>query len=99
MTRKTTPVDELAKEWMKDPKFRDEYNALEDEFALAGALIDARRQADITQAELARSMKTNQANVAKAEGGQGNVTVKTLRRWAAATGTRLKISFEPQGKR
>ena len=46
MTRKTTPVDELAKEWMKDPKFRDEYDALEDEFALAGALIDARRQAD-----------------------------------------------------
>jgi hypothetical protein len=28
-------IDDLAKEWMKDPAFRREYDALEEEFALA----------------------------------------------------------------
>ncbi len=98
MSTKTKSVDELFREWKKDPKFRTEYDALEEEFTLAAALIDARRVADMTQGQLAERMKTTQASVARAEGGQGNLTVKTLNRWAAATGTRLKISFEPQGK-
>jgi hypothetical protein len=37
MTRKYIPVEEVAKEWMKDPEFRAEYDALDDEFALASA--------------------------------------------------------------
>ena len=99
MTKKTRPVNDLAKGWMKDPEFRAAYDALEEEFALAGALIDARAMADLTQEQVAERMKTSQGYVAKAEGGHGNLTVKTLRKWAAATGTRLKITFEPQGKR
>ena len=39
MTRRHIPAEEAAKEWMKDPEFRAEYDALEDEFALASALI------------------------------------------------------------
>ena len=33
------PVEEAAREWMKDPEFRAAYDALEVEFALAAALI------------------------------------------------------------
>ena len=39
---KFIPVEEAAKEWMKDPEFRAEYDVLEEEFALASALIRAR---------------------------------------------------------
>ncbi len=40
--RKFIPVEEVAKEWMKDPAFVAAYDALEDEFAMASALIKAR---------------------------------------------------------
>ena len=39
MTREHIPVEEVAKTWMENPAFRAAYDALEDEFALASALI------------------------------------------------------------
>jgi hypothetical protein len=45
MMRKTIPVEDAAKAWMKDPEFRAAYDALDDEFALASALIRARGDA------------------------------------------------------
>ncbi len=36
-----------------------------------------------------------QQTVARLEGGRANPSVNTLRRFAKATGTRLKIAFEP----
>ena len=88
-------LETLRRKWRKDPAFRAEYDALGEEFALAAALIDARALADLTQEEVARRMETSQAYVAKMEGGRINPSVKTLKRFAEATGTRLKISFEP----
>jgi transcriptional regulator with XRE-family HTH domain len=86
----------LRRRWRKEPDFRAEYDALREEFALAAALIDARAHAALTQAEVARRMATTQAYVAKMEGGRINPSVRTLERFAAATGTRLKITFEPE---
>lgn len=42
MSRTSIPVKNLATRWMKDPEFRKAYDALDDEFALARALITAR---------------------------------------------------------
>jgi transcriptional regulator with XRE-family HTH domain len=87
----------LRRKWRKDAAFRAEYDALEQEFSLAATLIDARGRADLTQAEVARRMATTQAYVAKMEGGRINPSVKTLERFATATGSRLRISFEAEG--
>ena len=43
MSRKFMPAEEAFHEWRKDPEFVAAYDALEDEFALASALIKARR--------------------------------------------------------
>lgn len=96
MTRKYIPVEEVAKEWMKDPKFREAYDALEEEFALAKAFIHARAQADLTQEQVAQRMGTTQAVVARLESGRVKPSTRTLERFAKATGTRLRISFEPE---
>ena len=56
------------------------------------ALIEAR--GDASQEEVAKRMRTSQPNVARLEGGRANPSLSTLRRYAAATGTRLKIVFE-----
>jgi len=41
-------------------------------------------------------MKTTQSVIARLEGGGVNPSIKTLERLAKATGTRLKIDFEPK---
>ena len=86
----------LRRRWMKDSDFRAEYESLEEEFALAAVLMEARANADLTQGEVARRMRTSQAYVAKMEGGRINPSIKTLKRFADATGTRLKVSFVAQ---
>ena len=96
---KRTTVDDLRKKWMKNPKYRREYEALEQGFSLAAALIEARARARLTQEEVAQRMKTTQAVVARLEGGGSVPSTRTLQKFAKATGTRLKISFEPEGAR
>jgi ribosome-binding protein aMBF1 (putative translation factor) len=95
MTRKYIPVREVAEEWMKDPEFRAAYDALEDEFALASALIDARAKADMTQEQVAAAMGTTQTAIARMESGRAMPSTRTLERFAKATGMRLRIRFEP----
>ena len=96
MTRTYIPVEETAKRWMKNPEFKAAYDALEDEFALASALIKARGDAHMTQEEVAAAMGTTQAVVARLESGRVLPSTRTLERFAKATHTKLRISFEPE---
>ena len=89
----------LHKKWMKDPQYRKEYVALEEEFALMAEVAKARARAGLSQAELAKRMKTTQSTIARLESGRGLPSTRTLGRFAKATGHRLKISFEPVRKR
>ena len=90
-----TKLTDLHKKWMKDPEYRREYDALEEEFALASAIIEARSRAGLTQEELAARMETSQSAIARLESGRMIPSGRTLKRLAKATGTRLRISFEP----
>lgn len=48
-------VDDLhEKEWLKDPEYRREYDALEHEFSVTAALIKARSRAGLTQQQIAK---------------------------------------------
>ncbi|MFQ5673394.1 MAG: multiprotein-bridging factor 1 family protein [Nitrospinales bacterium] len=90
-----TKANALHKKWMKDSKYRAEYDKLASEFELAHVLIEARMTAGLTQAQLARRMKTTQSVIARLESGRTHPSTKTLERLAKATGTRLQINFEP----
>src|SRR3954464_13011861 len=96
--RRTT-VDDLHKKWMNNPKYRREYQVLEKEFSVAAALIEARAGAGLTQEQVAQRMKTTQAAVARLEGGGSMPSTRTLEKFAKATGTRLKITFESETAR
>jgi transcriptional regulator with XRE-family HTH domain len=87
-------ISTLHKKWMEDPSYRKEYEALEEEFALASAMIAARSRAGLTQNQLALLMKTTQSTIARLESGKTLPSGKTLQRFAKATGSRLKILFE-----
>ena len=78
-------VSDLHKKWMKEPKYRKAYNALEEEFVLASAVMDVRCRAGLTQQELAQKMGTTQPVVARLESGRTRPSMRTLERLAQAT--------------
>ena len=96
---KSIRVDDLHEKWMKDQKYRREYQTLEEEFSLVAALIEARTRAGLTQEEVARRMKTTQAVIARLESGGSKPSTRTLERFAQATGSRLRITFEAANSR
>lgn len=92
-----TKARDLHRKWMKDEEYRQAHEELEPEYALARAVIAARVNAGLTQEQLAQRMNTTQSVIARLESGRTRPSTQTLERLAAATGTRLKISFEPVG--
>jgi ribosome-binding protein aMBF1 (putative translation factor) len=93
--RKCIPVEEAIARWRKNPAYMKEYDALEEEFGLIREVLKARAASGLTQQEIAERMQTTQAAIARLEGGGTLPSTRTLKRFAKATGHRLKISFEP----
>ena len=92
-----TKISDLHRGWMQDPEYRAEYEKTQPVYDLMHALVSARVSSGLTQAQIAERMATTQSAVARLEGWTANPSVNTLRRFAEATGTRLRISFEAIG--
>ena len=91
--KKETSFNEYLNEQLKDPEFKKERDALEVEFSLIQALIDARESAGLTQSELAKKTGIAQGDISKIENGNGNPSIKTLKRLAKGMGKTLRIEF------
>ena len=91
-------ITDMHETCLRNPKYRKAYGALEEEFALASSLIDARSRAGLTQQQLARKMGTTQPVVARLESGRSKPSMRTLERLAEATGLRLLVTFAPRSE-
>ncbi|MBX3055446.1 MAG: helix-turn-helix transcriptional regulator [Anaerolineae bacterium] len=87
--------DEMINKWMEEPDFKQEYEALEAEFSLFDELLRARKEAGLTQAEVAERMGTKTSAVARLEAGGGSQkhspSIATLQKYAKAVGGHLEI--------
>ncbi|MBM3586175.1 MAG: helix-turn-helix transcriptional regulator [Alphaproteobacteria bacterium] len=92
---KPTPVRKLYRELLRNPAFRREYDALEEEFRLAAELIEARSRAGLSQGDVARRMGTSQPAVARLESGRHRPTTRSIEAYAKATGHRVEIRLVP----
>src|SRR5213082_1470245 len=90
----------FVRKLLKQPEVKAEYDAQAEEFALLDELLKARRQAGLTQAEVAARMGTKTPAVARLEAGGGSrrhsPSVATLRKYAQAVGCRLEIRLRPR---
>ena len=94
----STKFDDFLEEQLKDPEFKEEFEALQPEHAVIQAIIDARKEAGLTQKELAEKTGIAQGDISKLERGVANPSIKTLQRLALGMGKTLKIEFLPIGK-
>lgn len=90
-----TQFNDYLKKQLSDPEFKKEWDAMEPEFAIVQAMIDARKESGLTQKQLSERTGIAQADISKLESGNGNPSVKTLQRLAAGMGMRVKIEFQP----
>lgn len=95
---KTTKKSEL-REWMdqqyaKRPGLKQRVDALMAEIEIEQELVALREARGISQSTLARMIGVSQPAIAKLESGKAkNVELKTLARYVAALGGRLKIEI------
>ena len=99
MTTKITH-DTFKKELLSDPEVQAVYEELEEEFQLLDEMIRARKKAGMTQAKIAKSMKTTTSVVSRLEAiptrTKHSPSFATLKKYAHAVGCKLSVKFVPQ---
>lgn len=80
-------------EQMKNPEFAVAYEALEPQYQVARAIIAARLESGMTQAELAKKADLPQSNISRLESGTFNPTIQTLEKVAEGLGKKLELNF------
>ena len=80
-------------EQLKNPEFAAAYEVLEPQYQIARAIIAARLESGMTQAELAEKVSLSQSNISRLESGTFNPTVQTLEKVAAGLGKKLEFNF------
>lgn len=90
-----TKFKDFLNEQLKDEEFKKEYEALEPEFAVIQAMIDARKLKGLTQKELSERTGIAQGDISKLENGSANPSLRTLQRLAEGLGMKLKLEFVP----
>ncbi|ROT44316.1 helix-turn-helix transcriptional regulator [Pusillimonas sp. NJUB218] len=83
----------LKNRLLSNRQTRAEYDAQAPEFAIARELIAARVRAGLTQTEIAQRMSTTQSTIARLESGRSLPSLRTLARYAEATGSRTVIKL------
>ena len=80
---------------LKNPNIKVEYDALQPEYDLIQAMIDARTSQNITQKELSEITGITQADISRIENGTRNPSLAMVKRIAAGLGMQLKLEFVP----
>lgn len=83
---------------LHNPEFKKEYDALKSEFSIIQALIDVRKEKQLTQKELSLLTGVDQADISRIERGIANPTLRLLRKLADGLDMDLRLSFQPKSK-
>ncbi len=94
---KKESLNEFKQEALSDPEVRREYNALKPAYELRKKLIRLRKQAGLTQEEMAKLLKTKKSNISRLENVNSKIspTISTIEKYARAIGYNLDINFTP----
>lgn len=103
MTQNTTPKTTLWKSVrdsvLADPEVRAEYEALDNEFNVARAVIALRSQSGLTQRELAERIGIKQPQLARIESGKQLPKLETLALLADGAGYTIEVNFVPKTRK
>ncbi len=95
-TYQPVPHDAAFREQLlSNPAVKADYDANITKYAILDEILSARREAGLTQAQVAERMGTKASAVARLESalvsGKHSPSIETLRKYAAAVGKRLEV--------
>lgn len=92
---KAITLDDVIKKNLKDPEFRKLYEKEQLINAIAQMVLQMRKNAGLTQLQLAKKAHTTQPVIARLESGKDSRTpsLDLLMKIAAATGFKINIGF------
>ena len=90
---------ELKKKSLENPEVKAAYDELQPEYDIIQAMIDARKNQNMTQKDLSEVTGITQADISRIENGTRNPSLEMVKRLAAGMGMRLKLEFIPTQKR
>lgn len=93
---KTMTHEQMIAGMLKNPVVSAEYERLNrEEFAILDEILSARREAGLSQAQVAERMGTKAPAIARLESslasGKHSPSLNTLRKYAAALGKRIEV--------
>lgn len=88
---------DFKKEALSNPEIQKEYNELSAAYELRKKLIKLRKDAGLTQEELATKLHTNKSNISRLENiaSKNSPRLSTIEEYAHAMGYDIKIDFIP----
>ena len=86
---------DYKKRALQNPEVKAEYDALQPEYDIIQAMIDARVQQNMTQKDLSAKTGITQADISRIENGTRNPSLSMVKKLAQGLGMQLKLEFVP----
>jgi transcriptional regulator with XRE-family HTH domain len=94
---KKTNFDKYLEEQLRDPVFASRFEPVGEAWDVALQIAVLRKQAGISQQELAKRLKISQQQISRLESpGYEGHSLSTLRRVARVLNARVRVVFEPE---
>lgn len=90
---------DFKNESLQNPDIKAAYTDLQPEYDIIQAMIDARKQQNLTQKKLSEITGITQADISRIENGTRNPSLEMMKRLAAGMGMQLKLEFVPYKKK
>lgn len=93
MSKASVSFESIKAELMLDEEFKAEYDRLQPRYEVISQIINARKEQNMTQSELAKKVGTQKSNISRLESGNYNPSLDFLIKVAHSLGKELKITM------
>lgn len=93
MTKAGISFEKVKEDMLKDEEFNIEYVKLKPRYEAIAQIISARKEQNMTQAELAKRVGTQKSNISRLESGNYNPSLDFLVKVAESLGKTLSVQL------
>ena len=93
MSKAGISFEEMKTDMLKDEEFKIEYEKLKPKYEAIEQIIKARKEQNITQAELAKRVGTQKSNISRLESGNYNPSLDFLAKIAESLGKEISVKL------
>ena len=93
MSKAGISFEEMKSDMLKNEEFKIEYEKLKPRYEAIEQIIRARKEQNITQAELAKRVGTQKSNISRLESGNYNPSLDFLAKIAESLGKEISVKL------